>query len=50
VLPTARLDSFLDRERPTAAITLNYVELNGESPASMAYSDVLWPSCSSRRR
>jgi len=39
-LPTARLDSFTtvhDDER----YTLNYVELNGESPASMAYSDVL---------
>ncbi|MBW7885606.1 MAG: hypothetical protein H3C34_23845 [Caldilineaceae bacterium] len=40
ILPTARLDSFftiLDDGR----YHLNYVELNGESPASMAYSDVL---------
>ena len=40
VLPTARLDSFLTVHED-GAYTLNYVELNGESPASMAYSDVL---------
>ncbi len=40
VLPTARLDSFLT-VHDNGAYTLNYVELNGESPASMAYSDVL---------
>lgn len=40
VLPTARLDSFLT-VHDDGAYTLNYVELNGESPASMAYSDVL---------
>ena len=39
-LPTARLDSFLT-VHDDGAYTLNYVELNGESPASMAYSDVL---------
>ena len=38
VLPTARLDSFLTVHED-GAYTLNYVELNGESPASMAYSD-----------
>ncbi len=40
VLPTARLDSFFT-VYPDGAYKLNYVELNGESPASMAYSDVL---------
>ena len=40
VLPTARLDSFFTVEND-GRYTLNYVELNGESPASMAYSDVL---------
>jgi hypothetical protein len=40
VLPTARLDSFMS-VHPDGGYTLNYVELNGESPASMAYSDVL---------
>jgi hypothetical protein len=40
VLPTARLDSFLT-VHDDGGYTLNYVELNGESPASMAYSDVL---------
>lgn len=39
-LPTARLDSFLT-VHDDGSYTLNYVELNGESPASMAYSDVL---------
>lgn len=33
VSPTARLDSFLTRDG------LNFVELNGESPAGIAYSD-----------
>jgi hypothetical protein len=40
VLPTARLDSFFT-VHDDGTYTLNYVELNGESPASMAYSDVL---------
>ena len=40
VLPTGRLDSFFT-VHPDGRYTLNYVELNGESPASMAYSDVL---------
>jgi hypothetical protein len=40
VLPTGRLDSFFT-VHPDNRYTLNYVELNGESPASMAYSDVL---------
>lgn len=40
MLPTARLDSFLT-VHDDGRYTLNYVELNGESPASMAYSDVL---------
>ena len=40
VLPTARLDSFFT-VRADGSYHLNYVELNGESPASMAYSDVL---------
>jgi hypothetical protein len=40
VLPTARLDSFFT-VHADGRYTLNYVELNGESPASMAYSDVL---------
>ena len=39
-LPTARLDSFFTVEND-GRYTLNFVELNGESPASMAYSDVL---------
>lgn len=34
VSPTARLDSFLTRD------SFSYVELNGESPAGIAYSDV----------
>ncbi len=40
ILPTARLDSFFT-VHADGAYQLNYVELNGESPASMAYSDVL---------
>ena len=40
ILPTARLDSFFTVQ-PDGSYTLNYIELNGESPASMAYSDVL---------
>jgi hypothetical protein len=39
-IPTARLDSFFARHREDRR-TLNYVEFNGESPASMAYQDVL---------
>jgi hypothetical protein len=40
VLPTGRLDSFFS-VHADGNYTLNYVELNGESPASMAYSDLL---------
>jgi len=40
ILPTARLDSFFTVQED-GSYHLNYVELNGESPASMAYSDVL---------
>ncbi len=40
ILPTARLDSFFT-VGSDGSYVLNYVELNGESPASMAYSDVL---------
>jgi hypothetical protein len=40
ILPTARLDSFFT-VHDDGAYQLSYVELNGESPASMAYSDVL---------
>lgn len=39
-IPTARLDSFFSRHE-TGGMVLNYVEFNGESPASMAYQDVL---------
>lgn len=39
-IPTARLDSFFARNADGTR-TLNYVEFNGESPASMAYQDVL---------
>jgi len=39
-IPTARLDSFFTRH-PDGSYTLNYIEFNGESPASMGYSDVL---------
>lgn len=44
-IPTARLDSFFARNPVTGdgpgPRTLSFVEFNGESPASMAYSDVL---------
>ena len=39
-IPTARLDSFYCRH-PDGRINLNFVEFNGESPAGMAYGDVL---------
>lgn len=39
-IPTARLDSFFTRHLD-GSYTLNYIEFNGESPASMGYSDVL---------
>jgi hypothetical protein len=39
-IPTARLDSFFSRD-VSGQMTLNYVEFNGESPASMAYQDVI---------
>jgi hypothetical protein len=39
-IPTARLDSFFSHS-PTGKYKLNYIELNGESPAGMAYNDVL---------
>ncbi len=39
-IPTARLDSFYARNQDGTR-SLSYVEINGESPASMAYSDVL---------
>ncbi len=43
-IPTARLDSFFTYE-PDEALgdpyTLNYIEFNGESPAGMAYEDVM---------
>ncbi len=39
-IPTARLDSFFTREKGDK-YTLNYIEFNGESPAGMAYNDVL---------
>jgi hypothetical protein len=39
-IPTARLDSFFSRHE-NGSFTLNYIEFNGESPASMGYSDVL---------
>jgi glutathionylspermidine synthase len=39
-IPTARLDSFFDRDAQGNYL-LNYIEFNGESPASMGYSDVL---------
>ena len=43
-IPTARLDSFFTRhDAPdgNGGYTLNFIEFNGESPASMGYSDVL---------
>ena len=39
-VPTARLDSFYARNQDGSR-SLGFVEFNGESPASMAYSDVL---------
>ena len=39
-IPTARLDSFFLRQEDGSR-TLNFIEFNGESPASMGYSDVL---------
>ena len=39
-IPTARLDSFFTRH-PDGDFTLNFIEFNGESPAGMAYNDVL---------
>lgn len=39
-IPTARLDSFFTRHAD-GSNTLNYIEFNGESPASMGYSDIL---------
>ncbi len=39
-IPTARLDSFYARNEDGSR-NLSFVEINGESPASMAYSDVL---------
>ena len=39
-IPTARLDSFFTRH-PNGDFTLNFIEFNGESPAGMAYNDVL---------
>ena len=46
-IPTARLDSFFTRHASAPGApdderyTLNFIEFNGESPASMGYSDVL---------
>lgn len=39
-IPTARLDSFFTRH-PEGDFTLHFIEFNGESPAGMAYNDVL---------
>jgi hypothetical protein len=39
-IPTARLDSFFSRNDDGAGV-LHFIELNGESPAGMAYNDVL---------
>lgn len=39
-IPTARLDSFFTRHLD-GGYMLNYIEFNGESPAGMAYNDVL---------
>ncbi|MBX3010911.1 MAG: hypothetical protein KF832_05365 [Caldilineaceae bacterium] len=39
-IPTARLDSFFTRH-PDGNYTLNFIEFNGESPAGMAYNDVM---------
>lgn len=39
-IPTARLDSFFTRHLD-GGYTLNFIEFNGESPAGMAYNDVM---------
>ena len=39
-IPTARLDSFFTRHLD-GNYTLNFIEFNGESPAGMAYNDVM---------
>lgn len=39
-IPTARLDSFYCRH-PDGRVNLSFVEFNGESPAGMAYGDVM---------
>jgi hypothetical protein len=39
-IPTARLDSFFTRHED-GEYTLHFIEFNGESPAGMAYNDVL---------
>jgi len=39
-IPTARLDSFFTRHTD-GGYTLNFIEFNGESPAGMAYNDVM---------
>lgn len=39
-IPTARLDSFFTRYLD-GGYTLNFIEFNGESPAGMAYNDVM---------
>jgi hypothetical protein len=39
-IPTARLDSFFTRH-DNGDFTLHFIEFNGESPAGMAYNDVL---------
>ncbi|HRW09907.1 MAG TPA: hypothetical protein P5121_32620 [Caldilineaceae bacterium] len=39
-IPTARLDSFFTRH-PDGTNTLHFIEFNGESPAGMAYNDVM---------
>ncbi len=39
-IPTARLDSFF-AHREDGSFGLNFIEFNGESPAGMAYNDVL---------
>ncbi|MCC6454259.1 MAG: hypothetical protein IT328_04900 [Caldilineaceae bacterium] len=39
-VPTARLDSFFTRH-DDGDFTLHFIEFNGESPAGMAYNDVL---------
>src|SRR5690606_7128933 len=39
-IPTARLDSFFTRHE-NGDFTLHFIEFNGESPAGIAYNDVL---------